>query len=75
MIGEDGHGPETCNFRECKGSNDTPCPFLADERPVVDTYMGDPIYGECKHEWRQLNPLVHNNTLPRFFCIHCKKVE
>lgn len=33
MQPSDGHGPATCNYRYCNGSQYTPCPYLADENP------------------------------------------
>jgi hypothetical protein len=66
----DGHDTG-CTYRHCAHpESENPCPFAAD---VKHKPLGS--IPPCDHEWRQLNPLVHNNTLPRFFCIHCKKIE
>lgn len=69
----DGHDT-SCTWNRCAHpESKNPCPFVdeplaANEMPKVENWP------ECKHEWRQLNPLAHPDTLPRFFCIHCRKI-
>lgn len=81
QTNDDGHGPATCNYNACKSKSTLPCPFIrehrddAPDRPKVGEYYGEPIYGNCKHEWRQLvGPTPHRRTV-YLFCTRCTDIR
>lgn len=66
-----GHGPATCNYLKCLVKSDAPCPFVADEKPVV---VPGHAKGPCQHEWRQyfsMNHAAQSLQQDGFFCVFC----
>lgn len=72
-MDDDGHSPQTCNFRHCGGDQSTPCPFVADDEKSLIVDYSQPL--DCRHDWRQQweakGPYAHPVG---FYCTRCLMV-